>query len=154
METAISTLSVLPTTKSEIEVFSNKLINELESGYVNPLELLRYQKCIEKVFDKVKETLTKLAREEAEKHGAKQFEFKGVKMELAEVGTKYDYSNCNDFVLGQLTESVNTFSEMKKQRETMLKAIKEPMNLISDDGEPYTVYPPTKTSTSSIKVTV
>jgi hypothetical protein len=154
MESATSSLSILPSNKEQIELFSSKLISELENGEVNPLELLRHQKCIEKVFDKIKETLTKMAREEAEKYGSKQFDFKGVKIELAEVGVKYDYSNCNDFVLGQLTESVETFTEMKKQREVMLKSLKEPMNLISEDGVPYTVYPPTKTSTSSIKVSV
>lgn len=153
METATSTLALMPNTKQEILTFSEKLKEELQSGYVNPLDLLRGQKAIEKVFANIKEDLTKATREEAEKYG-KSFEYKGSKIELAEVGVKYDYSECGDYELNEILEQIAKLEEKKKAREAFLKTLKEPMQIITKDGEPIEVYPPKKSSTSSIKITI
>ena len=153
MQTAVSTLSVFPNTKEQVSLFANKLRTELENGEVNPLEIITMQKAIEKVFDAVKPTLSELARAEAEKHG-KSFDFKGAKIECVEVGTKYDFSECGHLDYDDLCEKINQLTEMKKNYETMIKTYKEPQDLVSIDGEVMTVYPPKKTSTSSIKVTI
>jgi len=153
MQTAVSTLSVFPNTKEQVSLFANKLKSELENGEVNPLEIITMQKAIEKVFDAVKPTLSELARAEAEKHG-KSFDFKGAKIECVEVGTKYDFSECGHLDYSELCEKINQLTEMKKNYETMIKTYKEPQNLISLNGDVMTVYPPKKTSTSSIKVTI
>ena len=153
METAVSTLSVMPTTKEQVSLFANKLKSELENGEVNPLEVITMQKAIEKVFDAVKPTLTELARTEAEKHG-KSFEFKGAKIECIEAGVKYDFSECGHLDYNDLCEKINQLTEAKKNYEAMIKTYKEPQNLISLTGDVMTVYPPKKTSTSSIKVTL
>ena len=155
METTINTLSILPSTKDEIQNFSIKIISELESGMIKPLDLLKQIKCFEKVIEQTKDTLLKMAREEAEKYGAKSFEYKGVKIELAEVGTKYDYSQCNDFVLAKVSEDLSKLNESKKQRETFLKSLKEPISLVDEEsGDITQVLPPIKSSTSSLKVTI
>ena len=155
METTINTLSILPSTKDEIQNFSIKIISELESGRINPLDLLKQIKCFEKVIEQTKDTLSKMAREEAEKYGAKSFEYKGIKIELAEVGTKYDYSQCNDFVLAKVSEELSKLNESKKQRETFLKSLKEPISLVDEEsGDIIQVLPPIKSSTSSLKVTI
>lgn len=155
METTINTLSILPNTKQEIESFSSKIISELESGMINPLDLLKQIKCFEKVIEQTKDTLSKMAREEAEKYGTKNFEFKGVKIELAEVGTKYDYSKCNDFVMAKVSEDLAKLNETKKQRETFLKSLKEPIQLVDEEsGDVFQVMPPVKSSSSSLKVTI
>ncbi len=153
MQTAVSTLSVFPNTKEQVSLFANKLKSELENGEVNPLEIITMQKAIEKVFDAVKPTLSELARAEAEKHG-KSFDFKGAKIECVEVGTKYDFSECGHLDYSELCQKINQLTEMKKNYETMIKTYKEPQNLISLNGDVMTVYPPKKTSTSSIKVTL
>ena len=153
MQTAVSTLSVFPNTKEQVSLFANKLKSELENGEVNPLEIITMQKAIENVFDAVKPTLSELARAEAEKHG-KSFDFKGAKIECVEVGTKYDFSECGHLDYSDLCEKINRLTEMKKNYETMIKTYKEPQNLISLNGDVMTVYPPKKTSTSSIKVTI
>jgi len=153
MQTATSTLSILPNNKEQIQLFASKLIDELESGQVNPLDLVKMQKCFEKTFDIIKPKLSELSRSEAEKYG-KSFEYKGIKIELAEVGTKYDFSKCGHTDYDLLCAEIAELSEKKKTMEAMLKSFKEPQNLIDSNGEAITVYPPSKTSTSSIKVTV
>ena len=153
METITNTLAILPTTKEQVATFAAKLENELQSGSVNPLDIIHVQKCFEKAFEKVKPTLSELARNEAEKYG-KSFDYKGAKIELAEVGVKIDYSQCGHLDYNDLCAKIDKLLEQKKNYETMIKTYKEPQNLISIGGEVMTVYPPTKTSTSSIKVTI
>lgn len=153
METATSTLSILPSSKEQIQLFASKLIDELENGQVNPLDLVKAQKCIEKTFELIKPKLSEASRLEAEKYG-KSFEYKGIKIELAEVGTKYDFSKCGHIDYDNLLNEIAELTEKKKALETMIKSLREPQEMISKDGEVMTIYPPSKTSTSSIKATV
>lgn len=152
MESALSTMSIMPTTKDQIVSFANKLKAEIESGEVNTLDVIKMQKSIEKMFDSIKGTITEYARAEAEKHG-KSFQFKGAKIDLVEVGVKYDFTECGHLDYNELCETIEKLNEQKKNFEAMIKTFKEPQNLISINGEAMTVYPPKKTSTSSIKVT-
>ena len=51
-----------------------------------------------------------LIRSEAEKYGTNFFDFHNAKIELAEVGTKYDFSSTNDF---ELFDMEKQFEELK-----------------------------------------
>lgn len=81
---------------------------------------------------------------------------RGVKFTIAEVGTTYDFTNCNDPVLVQLESSAKEITEMLKQRKEFLKAVKPEGEIItnSDTGETVTVYPPAKSSKSSFKTSL
>lgn len=154
METASSYMKLLPSSLSEATSFAEKLINEIDNGIINPLDLLVNIKAIEKSFELVKETLMQNALDEANKY-EKSFEFKGTKIERVEVGTKYDYSNCNDFKLAKIADNLNHYSEQKKQRENMLKTLKSKLVEIDEEtGDINEIYPPIKTSTTSLKVTM
>ena len=153
METAISTLSQLPETKKQIEVFASQLENGLINGLIIPTDLLRFQKAMEKVFEKIKPTLIESAISEVE-HYEKNAVIKGSEFSIVEAGVKYDYSDCNDPVYNEHLHNLEIAKERLKERETFLKCIKEPMHFINDDtGEALTLYPPKKTSTTTLKVT-
>jgi hypothetical protein len=78
----------------------------------------------------------------------------GTKIELAEVGTKYDYSNCNDSLLNELEEHKNMLDEKIKERQQFLKALPiEGIEVLQGDLLEK-IYPPNKSSTSSFKVTL
>ena len=153
METAISTLSQLPETKKQIEVFASQLENGLINGQIIPTDLLRFQKAMEKVFEKIKPTLIESAISEVE-HYEKNPIIKGSEFSIVEAGVKYDYSDCNDLEYNSLSIQLEAIKSTLKDRETFLKSIKEPMQMIDENsGEIYTVYPPKKTSTTTLKVT-
>lgn len=154
METATSTLSVLPSTKEQVQLFADKLKSEITNGEINPLELRLRISAMEKVFDAIKPELTTAARDEAEKYGAKSFTFMGSKFELSETGVKYDFSECGHTDYNRLVSEIEAMSEKKKQLETFMKTIKNSINLIDSEGEAITVYEPKRTSTSGIKVTL
>lgn len=151
METATSTLSILPSTKDEVYNFARKLESELVSGEVNPLELVRFKKAFENLFETIKPTLDEYSREEAEKYG-KSFNYKGLKIELAENGTKYDYSKCNDPILPDLLQKLESAKKAVENRQTFLKGIKGHITVVDEEtGDVVQVFPPIKSSTSGIK---
>lgn len=94
-------------------------------------------------------------RSEVEKSGKSYTSGSGTKIELAEVGTKYDYSRCEDSKLVDFTNALTEAETALKARQEFLKTLPlSGMNIITDDGEAVTIYPPSKTSTSSYKVTL
>jgi hypothetical protein len=153
METAISTLSQLPETKQQIETFAYSLEQGLNNGQIVASDLLRFQKAMEKVFEKIKPTLIENALNEISQY-EKNTVIKGSEFSIVEAGVKYDYSNCNDLEYNMLTIQLEALKSTLKDRETFLKSIKEPLQMIDENsGEVYTIYPPKKTSSTTLKVT-
>lgn len=77
----------------------------------------------------------------------------GTKIELAEVGTKYDYSQTGDIIIKDLEEQKAIIDAQIKERQAFLKSITKPMEVLFSD-ELVTLYPPAKSSTSSVKITI
>jgi choline kinase len=153
METAISTLSQLPETKQQIETFAYSLEQGLNNGQIVASDLLRFQKAMEKVFEKIKPTLIENALNEISQY-EKNSVIKGSEFSIVEAGVKYDYSNCNDIEYNTLNTQLEAIKSTLKDRETFLKSIKEPMQMIDENsGEVYTICPPKKTSSTTLKVT-
>ena len=153
METAISTLSQLPETKQQIETFAYSLEQGLNNGQIIASDLLRFQKAMEKVFEKIKPTLIENALNEISQY-EKNTIIKGSEFSIVEAGVKYDYSNCNDLEYNMLNTQLEALKSTLKDRETFLKSIKQPLQMIDENsGEVYTIYPPKKTSSTTLKVT-
>lgn len=151
--TTTSVLALMPNTKAEIADFSQRLITSIENGEIEPLKIHVQLKAIEKVIDTVNksDSYKQSIRTASEMHG-KSFNAYGAKVELAEVGTKYDYSGCNHLEYTDLCNEITLLEAKKKEYETLLKAIKQPTGMVVY-GEAVEVNPPVKSSTSSIKVT-
>lgn len=81
---------------------------------------------------------------------------RGVKFECAETGTSYDFSKCNDPVLLNLEEKAKEATEKLKERKEFLKVVPSTGLLVTDEGsgETNTIYPPSKSSKSSFKVSL
>jgi len=130
------------------------IISAIQEGEVNPLDLKLKVKAMESVLETIKPILDKAARDEAETYGAKSFERLGAKVEMFEAATKYDYSMCNDDEYKDLLLEQEKLKLKIKQREKFLQSIDGKMNIITDDGEGVTVFAPTKSSTSTLKITL
>jgi len=90
---------------------------------------------------------------EVSKYGKSHVTASGTKLEVAEVGTKYDYSLTGDVELKELEEQKAVIEFKIKERQTFLKALKHPMEVLFGD-ELITLHPAFKTSTTSIKTTI
>lgn len=155
MENAISTLTYFNTSKVGIKSFVDKVISEVEQGLINPLDLLIYIKSIEKSLEGITSGTKQMMINEADKYTEKTIEYKGASISKEELGVKYDYSKCGDIVFDELTRRISAMTDQRKQREAMLKTLKDSMTLVDEEtGETWTVNPPIKTSTSGIKVII
>lgn len=152
---AYGVVKLLPETKDQVNIFSNQLIQAVKRGEINPLELKAYFKAMEKVVEIVDRQTRTNQLSEADKYSEKEFEAFGFKISKEELATKYDYLSCGDYEYERLHAELETAKARLKDRETFLKAIKEPTTIVYEStGEVITVKPPVKTSTSGLKFTM
>ena len=156
MQTALSTLSELPTTREQLKVFSASLKNEILASDKDPLKILVQLKFIEKLIEDV------LEDEGIEHHFLKEFQLyekekvitvNGAKLMQTEVGTKYDYNASGDPKWFDLNKQAMEIAEKKKEREKFLQAIPYDAGLVDPDTGVFITKPP-KTSKTKIKVTL
>ena len=149
----MTTVRQLPETKAQIETFAHQLEQGLVKGEIIPTDLLRFQKAMEKVFEKIKPILIESAIVEVE-HYEKNPVIKVAEYSIIEAGVKYDYSVCNDAKWNDLSREVESIKEKLKEREAFLKSIKEKIEIIdTESGELNIIYPCIKSSTTTLKVT-
>lgn len=139
--------------KLSVRTVADQLIELAEQG--NPLEVKLKLKAMSEAIEDACKKIDKMARDEAEKYGAKTFDFMGCSIGLIEAGTKYDFSNCGDIELERMTADYEALGERIKKRKEILKNA-DPGTVMTDKetGETYEVNPPIKSSTSTIKITL
>lgn len=156
---AASELSVFDMTKDQRQSFVVKIVEAIEAGY-NPLKIHYRLKVIEKVIEMLndnKTTISKRYREllllEAAKHG-REFDYGNSHIDVRETGVKYDWSRCGDQELAADMALMEALKEKIKRKQEMLKTIPASgMQTIVED-EVVTLYPPTKTSTTALTLTL
>ena len=149
----MTTVRQLPETKQQIEIFAQQLEQGLESGTIVASELLRFQKALDKVFEKIKPVLIECALNEIGSYEKNPI-IKNTEFSIVEAGTKYDYSGCNDPIYNSNLGVLEIAKESIKERENFLKCLKQPMTFVNDEtGEIVTLNPPKKSSTTTVKVT-
>lgn len=165
-----SILSLFETSKEQRQDFISRVVMSVEAGEVDPLKVHLQIKCMEKIIEGITSTDEKKNKESAplakryrkalleaaEKYGAKEFEFMNSKIKIGETGTKYDYSLCGDPELIEWTAKQNELAEKIKARQELLQntPVKGVTLVNEETGETYTVYPPSKSSSTSIIVTL
>lgn len=161
MTTELSTISILSlfeTTKVERQDFVIRVVESLDNGHVDPLKVHLQVKCMEDVIKQLNaNTIYKNnVLDAAQKYEKKSFDFSNSKVEIKEVGVKYDFSKCEDITLNDLYAKQAELDAKVKARETMLKSVSEKGMIVTDEesGETFTVYPPAKSSTTSVVVTL
>ena len=124
------------------------------SGDSDPLKVAVHLKALEELITKLRkdDQIQNLILEQAFKEGEKTFTIYGAEISIREMGTKYDFSICNDALLGGLYGEMYALKAKIKDRETMLKTISEDNPAVSMDGE--ILNPPLKTSKTGISITL
>jgi hypothetical protein len=147
--------SITPTTKTELQMAAVNIIQDLQDGNVNAMELLKNFKMIEKLQELVKDQLIKSVLNETSKYKETEIEYAGVTFKKAEVGTVYDFSGCNDETYNNILEQEKILKVEKEKRAKFLKAIDGKLTQLDEDsGEFVDIFPPVKTSSSSVQVLI
>jgi hypothetical protein len=145
------------TTKEERSQLVREIFDEVLNGRINPLELHLRLKSAEEVIKQLTglEPYKAILLDEAQKHG-KSFNYQTAKIDIREVGVKYDYSGCGNSTLNELYEKQKTINSAIFSIETYHKGLPAiGLSMVdTESGEVETHYPPAKTSTTSVAVTL
>lgn len=151
--TAIGTLKLMPANTQQIARFSKLLIEDVQAGVVNPLELLVMLRALERVSETVLEAIQGNIDKAKDNYSEKNFNVLGAQIEKAEIGTKYRYETAKDIEWERRKAGVDAAMSLLKEREEFLRTLKEPLTAVdTDSGEVFTISPPLKTSKSGVKV--
>ena len=154
--TTVNILSLFQTNKSERQSFVSDVIERLESGEADPIKVHAQVKKMEEIVKALNsnETYKSYLLDAAEKNGKKFMAF-DAEWSIKEVGTKYDYSQCNDSSVIEMESKITELSDKLKARQKFLQMIApEGIDIVTSDGEMIKIYAPSKTSTTSVAVTL
>ncbi len=150
-----SILELFSTSKDGITLFASKVINEVEAGNADPLRVQIFCKTLEEVAEKIKAGIKDSAKREAAKYGDKPFMHAGAELHLTSTFTQYDYSGCGDAVWLRCHQDEKVNAEARKERESFLRALREPMEVLDGNtGEVAILRPPVKKTTEGVKVQI
>jgi len=154
--TANNVLALFYTSKQERQTFVTDAIERILDGHEDPIKALITLKCMEEIIDKI--TGNKGFRDacitEAEKYG-KTFDKVNAKLAIREAGVKYNFEECGDLELLELMTMRQELDEKIKKRQEFIKMIPiEGIEVINEDGVISHIYPPSKTSTTTLTVTL
>ena len=154
MNTALATISELPSTREQVQKFVGILKDEILANDKDPLPILVQLTCIERM---IKEVLTD---EQIEHHFLKEFllydkekvvQIGGAKLQSQEVGVKYKYEDSGDPTWFDLDKQIKELTEKKKAREKFLQNIPYESKVVDADSGVFLTRPP-KTSTEKVIV--
>jgi hypothetical protein len=146
------------TSKDKLERITRSYIDDIVEGEVNPLQAVTVVAALEQFVKSVRgHVLVKDAvRAELEKYGSKTVKFNGATFTMKTVGTRYDFSVCDDPVWRELKARSDNAAAALKEREEMLKVLPLEGITVVDDatGEVCHVCRPGKTSEEGYSITL
>lgn len=152
-ESAYGTLKLMPTNTQQIARFSKLLIEDVQNGNVNPLELLVMLRALERISETVLDSIQSNIDQAKDKYSEKHFDILGATVEKSEIAVRYKYETAKDVEWERRKAAVDAAMGLLKEREEFLRTLKEPLTAVdTDSGEVFTISPPLKTSKSGVKV--
>jgi len=143
-----------PETKSQAQIFAQIIIEQVESGNYDALEVHIRCKAFMVALTQVIESIESTTLAEAEKYG-KSFEFKNARIEVKELGSKWHFDKSNDSKYFSIKSNIEKLDIERKDRETFLKSLKSKTSILDEEtGEVIEIFPPYKTSKTGITVTL
>jgi hypothetical protein len=148
----ISTLSILPDTKSGILEYTNGIKEEILNGTIPALESAKMLKSFEEIVKALRgdKDIKEYIQDEADLWNEKSVEYLGAKFTKTERPT-YDFKECEDAEWKETTMAIMQLKAKLKGREDWLKSLKEPTPDIAT-GE--VINPPTVLKTSIVSVSL
>ena len=139
-------------TKKKAEEFASILISEMTHLGVEETDIIARAEFLKQSLELVREKLSETIVDKLSRNNGSLTSF-GVELKLAEVGTKYDYSR--DKVWQLLQTKCLEADKKRKEREDLLKVVKETYTIVDEStGELTSISPIPKSSKTSFKITL
>lgn len=154
--TVISIISLFELNKVERQDFITRVVDQID--HLDPLKLHVQVKNMEKIVEGLTENqdYKRAVLDAAGLQGQKKFEYLNSTLEIKEVGVKYDYTQTGDLELFEWQTRSAELAEKIKQRQKLLQTVPVKGMIITNEetAETYTVYPPSKSSTTAVQCTL
>ena len=152
METALSTISVLPANRDEQHRFANKLVEEICNGDCDPVKVWQQLTILADTLNEVKEsrTVRDVVSKEFAKYGKEGVCVNGSKVTLTTRKT-FDYSGCGDATLYGLEAVLQDVKDKIASRKKYLQSLKHGF-VAYDEATGAQLNPATYTETEIITV--
>jgi len=154
--TTQSILSLFQTTKSERSTFIADVMERIENGTADAIKVHLQLKAMEEIVKSLttNESYKTHLIDAAEKNGKKFVAF-NAEFSIKEMGQRYDFTYCGDDELLEFYAQQDKLKYLIKEREDFLKKVPvSGMQKVTDNGEVITLFPPSKTSTTTVAVTL
>ena len=154
------TLNNLPPSKSVIADHAARLVAQvLDDGTQSPLDLLLQTSIIAEAAAQIRNNadLRDACIDEYNRFGSQEpLQYHGARFTLRETGTTYDYTLCGDPIYARLLKEKEAIDAQLKERERFLKTLPSSGIEITDEdtGEITRIYPPARSSTTNIAITL
>lgn len=143
-----------PESKSQVQIFAQTIIEQVESGYLDALEVDIRSTALIDALSQIIKSIEPLTLAEADKHG-KSFEYKNAKIQVKELGSKWHYDKSNDSKYFSIKSNIEKLDIERKNRETFLKSLKQKTSILDEEtGELIEIFPPYKTSKTGVVITL
>lgn len=156
MTNELQVLSLFELDKNQRAELVQQTIDRISNGELNALKAHLQVKAMEDIIKGITsdDVYRDMLLDEAAKHGSKTFEFGNGKFQTREVGVKYSYDQCNDPELADMYAQSDELLERIKLRQKFLQTVPLSGIDVRVGDEMVTVYPPSKSSTTSVTVTL
>lgn len=142
-------LSTIDPTKFNIELLKQRIVSHFKETGESPLTMLVKAEALQQLLDGIRAELKEDVINELERYPQGKAEVLGAELSKMESGVKYAYDG--DYTWQKLNQEVEAIKYKLKEREQLLKAIKEPL-VDPETGE--LIHPVPKYSTTTFKISL
>ncbi len=128
--------------------------DNINDGYLDALEVLISAKKMQELGKQLEEVSRPIAEDKTRLQKGEVYKTQSVEVVEKTIGSRTDYSNCNDEVWEKLQQDLSDLKEAIKQRENFLSAITTQTTIVTNDGEIVTLNPPIKSGRIGLSLTI
>ena len=128
--------------------------DNINDGYLDALEVLISAKKMQEFGKQLEEVSRPIAEDKTRLQKGEVYKTQSVEVVEKTIGSKTDYSNCNDEVWEKLQQDLSDLKEAIKQRENFLNALTTQTTIVTNDGEIVTLNPPIKSGRIGLSLTI
>ena len=140
--------------KTEIERVANEMVQGIIDGNAETDKALLTIRAIRVAMESAEDKIKDQVIDELHRRGKEGFDVYGAKVNLKELGVKYDFENCKDPEWLIFNIQIKKLTELRKERGVFLKSLTKSMTIVDEDtGEVLTINPPIRQSTTSYTIT-
>mgnify|MGYP003342689673 CR=1 FL=1 len=140
--------------KAKVAEAAQQLTQAVHNGDIDAKEAAVALDAMAKVLKAAIDDIDELVLTELGKyHKGERINVGRIELQPRETATRYDYAGTGDVVYARLLVAKADIDRQLKDREALLKVLKEPTTLVDEStGEVYTVSPPARTSVSTYAI--